>query len=115
MTAILFVAQRVTAMLLALAVTVHLVTILYAVRTGVTAGQILERTRDNVWFLAFYLLFVGAIAIHAPIGLRNVIREWTSWRGWTLDVVLVFVAIGLLLLGVRAALAVYVPISIIIK
>ena len=115
MTAILFVAQRLTALVLAFAVTVHLATILYAVRTGVTAGQILERTRDNGWFLAFYLLFVAAIAIHAPIGLRNVIGEWTRWRGWTLDVVLVLVAIGLLLLGVRAALAVYLPIAITLK
>ena len=78
-------------------------------------GQILERTRENIWFLAFYLVFIAAIAIHAPIGLRNVMREWTHWHGWTLDVVLAIVAIALLLLGVRAALAVYLPIAISIK
>lgn len=115
MISVLFIAQRASAVVLAFAVTAHIATILYAVRTGVTAGQILDRTRENVWFLAFYLVFVVAIAIHAPIGLRNVMREWTRWRGWTLDVVLALGAIGLLLLGVRAALAVYLPIAISLK
>ncbi len=78
MTAILFVAQRLSAGVLAFAVVVHLATILYAVRTGLTAEEVLGRTRENIWFLAFYLLFVLAIAIHAPIGLRNIAREWTK-------------------------------------
>ena len=115
MTAILFAAQRVSAGVLAFAVTVHLATILYAVRTGLTAEEVLGRTRENIWFLAFYLLFVLAIAIHAPIGLRNVLREWTSWRGRSLDVTLAAFAIVLLLLGVRAALAVYVPIAMYLR
>ncbi|HTS41902.1 MAG TPA: succinate dehydrogenase [Xanthobacteraceae bacterium] len=110
MTAVLFAAQRISAMVLAFAVCVHLTTILYAVRTGLTAGAILERTRENVWFLAFYSAFVLAIAIHAPIGLRNIVREWTLWRGRSLDVALALFAIMLLLLGMRAALAVYLPI-----
>ncbi len=112
MTAILFTLQRASAAVLAFAVAVHLVTILYAVRSGLTAGAILDRTRENVWFLAFYLLFVLAIAIHAPIGLRNVLREWTVWRGRSLDVVLAGFALVLLFLGARAALAVYLPIAI---
>jgi fumarate reductase subunit C len=112
MTAILFVAQRVSAMVLAFAVAVHLATILYAVQAGLTAGAILDRTRENDWFLAFYLVFVLAIAVHAPIGLRNVVREWTRWRGLSLDIALAVFAIMLLGLGVRAALAVYLPIAI---
>lgn len=111
MTAILFAAQRLSAGVLAFAVTVHLATILYAVRAGLTAEEVLGRTRENIWFLAFYLLFILAIAIHAPIGLRNVLREWTSWRGRSLDVALAAFAIVLLLIGVRAALAVYLPIA----
>ena len=84
MTAILFIAQRASAAMLAFAVTVHLATILYAVRGGLTAGEVLARTRDNHWFFAFYVLFVLAVAVHAPIGLRNVLREWTRWFlfGW---------------------------------
>jgi fumarate reductase subunit C len=108
-TAALFALQRESAMVLAFAVTVHLVTILYAVRGGLTAGEVLARTRGNGWFLAFYLLFVVAVAVHAPIGLRNILREWTSWRGRSLDVALAVFAAGLLYLGVRAALAVYLP------
>jgi fumarate reductase subunit C len=112
MTAILFAAQRISAAVLAFAVTVHLATILYAARTGLTAGAILDRTRENVWFLALYVVFVVAVAIHAPIGLRNILREWTEWHVRSLDIVLALFAIGLLLLGLRAALAVYIPIAI---
>ena len=108
MTAILFLAQRASAAVLAFAVSVHLATILYAVRGGLTAGEILARTRGNDWFLAFYLLFVMAVTVHAPIGLRNIVREWTPWRGRSLDVALTVFAALLLLLGIRAAFAVYV-------
>ena len=72
------------------------------------AGEVLARTRDNHWFFAFYVLFVLAVAVHAPIGLRNVLREWTRWHGRSLDVALALFAALLLILGVRAALAVYV-------
>ena len=109
MTAILFIAQRASAAVLAFAVTVHLATILYAVRGGLTAGEVLARTRDNHWFFAFYALFVIAVSVHAPIGLRNVIGEWTPWRGRSLDVVLAIFAVVLLLMGFRAAAAVYLP------
>jgi fumarate reductase subunit C len=108
MIAILFLAQRASAAVLAFAVAVHLATIIYAVRGGLTAGEILARTRGNNWFLAFYLLFVFAVAVHAPIGLRNVLHEWTPWRGRSLDVALAIFAALLLVLGVRAAVAVYV-------
>ena len=42
-----------------------------------------------------------AVAVHAPIGLRNVLREWTRWRGSTLDLALALFA--LLLLVARSA------------
>jgi fumarate reductase subunit C len=109
MTAILFLAQRASAAMLAFCVTVHLATIVYAVRGGLTAGEVLARTRDNHLFFAFYLLFVFAVAVHAPIGLRSVLREWTSWRGRSLDVALALFALLLLVTGVRAAVAVYLP------
>jgi fumarate reductase subunit C len=107
--AFLFVAQRATAAVLAGAVAVHIGTIIYAVRGGLTAGDILGRTQGNVWFLIFYGVFVVAVAIHAPIGLRNIFREWTAWRGPALDVALAGFAVLLLVLGLRAALAVYLP------
>jgi fumarate reductase subunit C len=107
MTATLFLLQRASAAVLAFAVTVHLATILYAVRGGLTAAEVLGRTRGSAWFLAFYVVFVLAVAIHAPIGLRNVLREWTAWRGRSLDIALAVLALVLLGLGLRAALAVY--------
>jgi fumarate reductase subunit C len=106
-TAILFLAQRATAFVLALAVAVHLGTILYAVRGGLTAADILGRTHGNVAFALFYGVFVVAVAIHAPIGLRNVLREWTRWHGRTLDFALALFAIVLLVLGLRAVFAVF--------
>jgi fumarate reductase subunit C len=103
----LYIAQRGTAVILAFAVTVHLVTIIYATRGGLTAGDVLARTQGNRWFLGFYLVFVLAAAIHAPIGLRSVLREWARWRGRSLDLAMLAFSSLLLVLGVRAALAVY--------
>jgi succinate dehydrogenase subunit C len=107
-TAILFLAQRATAFVLAAAVAVHLATILYAARGGLTAAEILARTHGNVAFLCFYGLFVIAVAIHAPIGLRSILREWTRWRGRSLDLALALFALLLLALGFRAVFAVFI-------
>jgi fumarate reductase subunit C len=103
----LFLLQRASAAVLALAVLAHLATIIIAVRGGLTAGEILARTSGNVVWLAFYSLFVLAAAIHAPIGLRNILREWARWRGRSCDVAMTLVAAALLVLGLRAAWAVY--------
>lgn len=107
MSSLLFIAQRLTAFLLALAVAIHLGTILYAVRGGLTAAEILARTHGNLAFLLFYGVFVVAVAIHAPIGLRNILREWTRWRGISLDIALALFAALLLVLGLRAVFAVF--------
>jgi fumarate reductase subunit C len=107
MTPVLFLVQRLSAAVLALAVAVHLATILYAIRGGLTAGEILARTHGNLAFFTFYSLFVAAVAFHAPIGLRNIIREWTPWRGGSLDAALAGFAVMLLVLGFRAVFAVY--------
>lgn len=108
MTAALFIAQRLSAAVLAFAVAVHLATIIYAARAGMTAADVLARTHGNKAFLILYLVFVVAVAVHAPIGLRNVLREWTAWRGRSLDVALAAFALLLLALGLRAAVAVFV-------
>ena len=110
MTAILFIAQRASAAVLAFAVTVHLATILYAVRGGLTAGEVLARTRDNHWFFAFYVLFVLAVAVHAPIGLAQCAARMDAagtaarsmWR-WRCS------RFCCSSLGFRAAVAVYLP------
>jgi fumarate reductase subunit C len=68
--------QRIAGMVLALCVLVHLVTIVYAVRSGLSAEALLGRTRGNLAFAAFYVVFVLACAVHVPIGLANVAEEW---------------------------------------
>lgn len=107
MSSTLFLLQRMTAAILAVAVCVHLVTIFYAVHSGLTAGQILSRTEGNVLFFVFYLIFVVAAAIHAPIGLKNVLAEWLGWRGSSCDAALIAFAFLLIVLGSRAAWAVF--------
>jgi len=92
---------------LALCVAVHLVTIVYAVRGGLTAAEIFARTRGNVGWLAFYSIFVLAAAVHAPIGLRPVLGEWLGWRGKSREVFALAFGIALAWLGMRAVLSVF--------
>jgi fumarate reductase subunit C len=104
----LFALQRFSAMLLAPLVLVHLGLIVYAVEDGLTAGEILGRTRDSLGWGLFYGLFVLAASVHAPIGVRNVLKEWTAWRGRSLDMAMLLLATALLLSGLRAVWAVVV-------
>ncbi len=104
----LWIAQRASAAVLALCVAVHLATMIYAVQGGLSAAEILGRTRGSAGWLAFYVLFVLAVAIHAPIGLRAVLREWLGWRGGSRDLLLLLVfSVFLGWTGLRAALAVF--------
>lgn len=104
----LFAAQRLSAAILAPLVIVHLVLILIAVEGGLTAAEILGRTQGSVGWAVFYGLFVLAAAVHAPIGLRNVVREHTSWRGGSLWLAMGVFGLILALIGARAVYAVVV-------
>ncbi|ARP87445.1 succinate dehydrogenase [Bordetella genomosp. 9] len=73
--------QRLSAMVLALCVAVHIGIIVYAVRGGLSAPEILSRTRGSMLFAAFYGVFVLACAVHVPIGLARIAEEWLGWRG----------------------------------
>jgi fumarate reductase subunit C len=103
----LWIAQRASAAVLALCVLVHLATIVYAVRGGLTGAEILARTRGNAAWFAFYSLFVLAVTVHAPIGLRAVLGEWLGWRGRSRDATLLLFAMLLAWMGMRAVLAVF--------
>ncbi|MFQ5565719.1 MAG: succinate dehydrogenase [Paracoccaceae bacterium] len=102
----LFLLQRLTALVLAPQVLVHLGLVLVAIRGGLTAAEILARTQGSVGWALFYGLFVVAVAVHAPIGVRNVLREWTGLARAAVD----WVALGfgglLLVVGLRAVWAV---------
>lgn len=93
--------------MLAVCVVVHLATIVYAVQGGLTAAEILGRTRGNVGWLAFYTVFVLAVTVHAPIGLRSILIEWLKWRGRSRDLCLLAFAAVLVLMGLRSAWSVY--------
>jgi fumarate reductase subunit C len=103
----LWIAQRASAALLALCVLVHLITIIYAVRHGLSGEAILARTRGNAAGLAFYALYVSAIAVHAPIGLRTLCQEWLGWRGASVNWVMAAIALALFAFGLRAGWAVF--------
>src|SRR6266704_350198 len=81
----LWLAQRASAAVLALCVAVHLATMIVAVRGGLSAADLLGRTRGSVGWAAFYGVFVLAVSIHAPIGLRTIVAEWLTWRGRAAD------------------------------
>ena len=105
---LLWTAQRASAAVLGLCVLVHLVTMIYAVKSGLSAAEVLGRTRGNVGWAAFYALFVAALAIHAPIGLRTIASEILGWRGRAPDVLMLVIGIALALWGWRAVWGVFV-------
>ncbi len=103
----LWLAQRASAALLALCVVVHLATMVYAVRGGLSAAEILARTQGSLAWLAFYSVFVLAIVVHVPIGLRAVLHEWLKWRGASRDMFLLLFAAVIAWAGMRAVLGVF--------
>ena len=103
----LWLVQRASAAVLALCVLVHLITIIYATRGGLSGAEILARTRGNTAWLAFYVVFVLAVAVHVPIGLRAIATEWLGWSGSIRDSVLAAVGVGLVISGLGAAWAVF--------
>jgi len=98
----LWLAHRLSGAVLALLVTLHLATIVYAVQGGLSAAEILARTQGSVFWGAVYGVFVLAVAVHASIGIRGVVRELTPWRRGGLDVAAVLLGLALLVLGLRA-------------
>ena len=103
----LWLAQRLSAVVLAACVVVHLATIIYAVRGGLSGGEILARTRGNGAWLAFYAVFTAAVAIHASIGLRAIVAETLRRRWRHLDAFAAAFALLVFAAGLRAALGLY--------
>jgi len=102
----LFVAQRYSAMLLAPLVLIHLALIIFAVRSGLTAEEILSRTRGSTLWFVFYTVFVLTVTVHAPIGLRNLFNEWTRLSPTVVNIICVALGALMLATGLRAVLAV---------
>lgn len=97
----LYMAQRVTALLMAPLVLGHIAVMVHAVAGGLTAAEILGRTQGSVAWLLFYGTFVAAVSVHAAIGLRVIAHEWLGLRRG-LDALTWGIGLALLAMGARA-------------
>jgi len=102
----LYVWQRGTAALMVPLVAVHLAVIFYATQQGFSAADILSRTRGSIAWGAYYGLFVAAVSIHAAIGVRNVLAEWSPLDDRRAGQLAVEFGLLLAALGFRAVAAV---------
>jgi succinate dehydrogenase subunit C len=102
----LYVWQRATAALMVPLVLLHVAVIFYATRRGMTAADILARTRGSLVWAALYGTFVVAAAVHAAIGARNVLVEWSPLRDRSASLLATAFGAVLLVLGLRAVAAV---------
>jgi fumarate reductase subunit C len=73
----LYVWQRATAALMVPLVLGHIALIFYATRQNLTAADILSRTHGSMIWALYYGMFVAAVSIHAAIGVRNILAEWS--------------------------------------
>ncbi|MCK0149274.1 succinate dehydrogenase [Marivita sp. S6314] len=102
----LYMAQRLSALVMGPFVVVHIAVMIYAIQGGLTAAEILGRTQGSVFWFLFYGLFVVAVSIHAAIGLRVILFEWAGLKGKTLSVTSWGIGAVLFLMGARAVWAV---------
>lgn len=106
MTLRLYMAQRLSALVMIPLTLGHIAVMIYAIQGGLSAAEILGRTQGSAFWFTFYGLFVVAVSIHAAIGLRVIAFEWVGLRGAALEAGTWGVGIALLLMGGRAVLAV---------
>jgi fumarate reductase subunit C len=102
----LWYAQRISAMVLGLCVSIHLIIIFYAIRGGLSAEEILGRTQGNIAFAIFYEIFVLACFVHAPIGLANILEE-TFCKGFISKALSWVLAALIIVLGTTAVIGVF--------
>lgn len=98
----LWYAMRLSSVVLAVCVLVHVVTIIYAVRGGLSAAEILGRTHGNWLVGAFYGVFVLACAVHVPLGLVAVAEEWLRLRERSALIAAQIIGLLILAMGLRA-------------
>ena len=98
--------QRATAAIMLPLVLLHVAVIFYATRQGMSAAEILARTRGSVLWAAVYGVFVVAAAVHVSIGVRNVLIEWSPLRDRGAGILANAFGLVLLALGLRAVAAV---------
>ncbi|MEC5319872.1 succinate dehydrogenase [Brenneria populi subsp. brevivirga] len=102
----LFIIQRISTLLLIPFVLAHLGVMIYATHSGLSAGAILGRTQGSLGWLLFYSAFVVCVSLHAPLGARAILIEWAGVGYRTASGISLGIAVLLLILGLRAVIAV---------
>ena len=102
----LYMLQRLTALVMAPLVIGHIAVMIYAVRGGLDAAEILGRTRGSALWALFYGTFAVAVALHAAIGLRVIAHETFGLGRGALAALTFALFAGLAALGLHAVYAV---------
>mgnify|MGYP003995831479 CR=1 FL=1 len=89
-----FVLQRLSALVLAPLVIVHLGVMIYAVQGGLSTSEMLGRTQSSFMWPVMYGLFFVAAGVHGALGFRNILQEMTTLPGRSINTF----ALGLLAL-----------------
>ena len=102
----LFLLQRLSALVMVPLVFGHLGLMIYAVRGGLNAEEILGRTQGSLFWGFYYGLFVLAASLHSAIGLRAILAETIDLNARVLNLMVTVIGFASLALGLRAVMAV---------
>ena len=102
----LYMAQRISAMIMGPLVLGHLAVMIYAIQGGLSSAEILSRTQGSIFWFVFYGTFVIVVSVHAAIGMRVIMHEWLGIKGVTLQLFTWSLCLILLFMGARAVTAV---------
>ncbi len=106
MTPGLYLLQRLSAAVMVPLLLLHLVGMIWAIQGGLSAEEILGRTRGNLYIAVVYGLMVLAASVHAALGVRTVVLEWADWSVRVVDRLAIIFGLFLMVLGARAIVAV---------
>jgi len=99
--------QRMSAAVLGVCVIVHLAMIIYAVQDGLSAAEIIGRVSGNIAWFVFYAVFILAVAVHAPIGVRTILNEMTQLSARATHLIMAVLCLIILVMGFRAIIGLY--------
>ena len=100
-------AQRLSAVVLAICSIVHIGGIIVAVQHGLTTVEITNRVGANIGWFLFYSIFIISAAIHAPLGLRNILSEMTEISNEIVNIFSLVFCLIILLLGLKTTWGFY--------
>ena len=101
-----FVLQRLSALVLAPLVIVHLGVMIYAVQGGLSTSEMLGRTQSSFMWPVMYGLFFVAAGVHGALGFRNILQEMTAIPGHTINTFAMGLLAMVLIFGVQTIRAI---------